>query len=142
MVESGEEWKAEWRTMITKYHTDNKAADPDGYQAWLESEAKRAEEMKAEEAKNKAMSDFQATFQAADTNSNGVLNQAEFVDFSKKMYSNLEAAGYAVLSISDEAFTEAYPILNKITPGTEGISPADMMAQVMYTKQIVAEINA
>ena len=129
------EWQAEWKEMLVKYHNECKANDAAGHQAYLESEVKRAADMQAEEVKNQTMQDFQATFQAADTNTNGVLTEAEFIDFSRKIYGNMEAKGYATLPVTDDQLKEAYAIMNKITPGTDGTSPADIMAQVVFTKK-------
>ena len=47
----------------------------------------------AEETKNERMAEMAATFGAADTNQDGVLNQEEFTDFMGKVKQNVNARG-------------------------------------------------
>ena len=72
----------------------------------------------------------QATFDAADTNSNGKLNETEWFDFCKKNDANQKAAGYHVIDSTDEELKKAYDILVKVGGDSEGV-PLDTVFGVM-----------
>ena len=77
------------------------------------------------------MAMFAATFQSADTNSDGLLDGAEFKDFMGKMAANATAAGIPTQgpdSVEEEMQGKVYAFFNAQTEGTDGISTADFFA--------------
>ena len=52
-----------------------------------------------------------ATFKASDTNGNGKLNRAEFIDHSSKEEANYAAKGWPVFGFTDEEHGGVYDIL-------------------------------
>ena len=73
------------------------------------------------------MEEFNASFGAADTNQDGLLDKAEFIDYESKQHANRAARyGFEPLKGTDEQQGENYDkYWNKITPGTEGVSKQD-----------------
>lgn len=67
------------------------------------------------------MEKAQATFTAADTNSNGKLNETEWFDFCKKSEANQRADGYHVVDGTDEELKKAYDIMLKVGGDSEGV---------------------
>ena len=72
-------WRREWGASLSQEDQDKVAAD---------RAASREDPVKSER-----MAEMAATFSAADTNQDGVLNQEEFTDFMGKMKQNSEARG-------------------------------------------------
>ena len=85
------------------------------------------EAVKAERA-----AEMMATFQAADTNQDGVLDMAEFTDFMGKMSQNAKARGVPAMSEEDvdDATKEAvWGLFNGESEG-DGVKPADIGAVI------------
>ena len=86
-----------------------------------------------EEFKAERMAEMNATFQAADTNQDGVLDKAEFADFMNKMSQNAKARGVPAMSEDDvdEATKDAvWGLFNGESDG-DGVKPADVGAVIM-----------
>ena len=79
-----------------------------------------------EENKDELTAEVTATFNAAATNEEKLLNEAQFIDFAMKMETNYEARGWALPNKSIELLKRSYVILNKVTPGVEGLSLMDI----------------
>ena len=76
----------------------------------------KVEEYKAEK---------QATFAAADTNSNGVLTLAEYRDFAEKSTANAKAKGWAVPDSTDADTEKWWNMMCTIAGTPDGIAKAD-----------------
>ena len=101
-----------------------------------------ADMMATEESKAAAGAEATATFQAADTDGDGLLNLAEFKDFAKKQHSNWIAKGGFGPEPTDANLETAYSVHNSATPETEGISLADYFANVGQYLKVRAEAAA
>ena len=89
--------------------------------------------MADETIKAERMAEMVATFQAADTNQDGLLDKTEFSDFMGKIGQNAGARGipHMVEAAVDEATKEAvWTFFNGQTEGVEGVAPADVQACV------------
>ena len=73
------------------------------------------------------MTEFNATFDSSDTNNDGLLDKAEFIDYESKSHANRTARyGFEPMKATDEQQGENYDkYWNKITGGTEGVSKND-----------------
>ena len=89
-----------------------------------------ADIMATEESKAAAGAEATATFQAADTDGDGLLNFAEFKDFASKTRANWVAKGGVGPEPTEKNMETSYAIHNSATPETEGISLADYFANV------------
>ena len=88
--------------------------------------ATHREETKANPEESKQ--EFMATFGTADTNGNGVLEEAEFNNCMEMLGSNIAAKGVPhkmFSTYSDEGKAAAWAHFNGQTPDTPGVSPAD-----------------
>ena len=83
----------------------------------------------------KAMAD--ATFQAADTDGDGKLNLAEYMDFSAKTRQNSAAAGVTHPETSDAELEQWWNMLVTIAGTPDGISKADHDSITAQIKQAV-----
>ena len=99
-----------------------------------EQNAKNAELRKAfmtdENAKKEMMEEMQATFTAADTNNDGLLDLAEFKDFRSKSEANNTARGGFNPTMSEEDIEAAYNIHNSGNPDKDGVALADIFANM------------
>ena len=78
---------------------------------------------------NKAAADeeMKATFQAADTNNDGLLNLAEFMDFSSKSKENEKARfNGKCFEYTEEISKASWEIINTFNPDTDGVSFEDL----------------
>ena len=98
-----------------------------------------------ETVKAERMAEMMATFQAADTNQDGLLDKTEFADFMGKMSQNATARGVAAMSESDvdeEMKEKVWGFFNGQTAGTDGVSAADVGAAIQAigtrTRELVA----
>ena len=66
-----------------------------------------------------------ATFAAADTNSNGVLTLAEYKDYAEKSTANAKAKGWAVPESTDADAERWWNMMCTIAGTPDGISKAD-----------------
>ena len=101
--------------------------------------------MHGEEGKEERAQVFVATFTAADTNSDGLLDKAELKDFFGKMGANAEAASVPHMKESDtteEDQEKIYALFNAATPGVEGISMQDFGTTMEIFKAKMAEMRA
>ena len=92
-----------------------------------------------EATKAERMAEMAATFTAADTNSDGLLDRAEMADFLAKLGQNAAARGVPHMSeadITEEQKEAVWAYFNGLTGGTDGVSQADFMAgsQAIATK--------
>ena len=72
------------------------------------------------------MQEITDSFNAAATNEDKLLNEAQFVEFSQKLRANNRAKGWDMPETTDEECKRGYVIINKITPGADGVSIADI----------------
>ena len=73
------------------------------------------------------------TFQAADTNADGVLDKAEFTDFMGKMSENAKARGVPAMSeadVDDATKDSVWGFFNGQSEG-DGVKPADIGTAIM-----------
>ena len=97
----------------------------------------------SEETKGERMAEFAATFGTADTNSDGLLDRAEFGDFMVKLGQNAQARGTPHQPDSDYSAEEKdgiYAIFNAKTEGADGVSQADFFAGMMEIGVKVREL--
>ena len=74
--------------------------------------------------------ELEATFKAADTNGDGLLNEAEFLDYSQKQSQN-EQAKYGGTVPYDEASCKLwYAAVNKFSPDVDGVSQDDIHPKI------------
>ena len=107
-------WRKEWIASLSDDQRAAIAADRASYSA--------------EETKAERMGELAATFQAADTNADGLLDQAEFQDFMTKVGQNASARNVpfpAVGDVSDEIKQATFEVFNGITADSAGVSLAD-----------------
>ena len=90
--------------MVEKW---NKFSD-DQKNTWKQ---KFGELMGSPDAIKAAEEEGMATFKASDTNGNGKLNRAEFIDHSKKEEANYEAKGWPGFGYTDEEHGQVYDAL-------------------------------
>ena len=101
-----------------------------------DEKAKAQEERAAwgnEETKAERMAELQASFQAADVNEDGVLSQAEFVDFMGKLAGNLKARGVPSQgpdAINDDMKAKVWALYNAKTADVDGVSLPDFLGVV------------
>ena len=87
------------------------------------------------------MAEFAATFGSADTNSDGLLDRAEFEDFMVKLGQNSAARGVPHqphADYSDEEKNAVYALFNAKNGDADGVSQADFFATMM---EITAKIR-
>ena len=84
----------------------------------------------AEDTKAELMGEMAATFQAADVNTDGVLDRAEFTDFMTKMQQNTVARGVPAAPVDDvpEDIQEKLWAFFNAEGAQEGVSLADFGA--------------
>ena len=90
-----------------------------------ENKAKWEAMMGDEAAMAKFGEDDQAAFMAADTDQDGKLNHAEFIDFSRKQESTAKAQGWHITSSTDEEIEEWWTKMTTIAGTPDAISKAD-----------------
>ena len=98
----------------------------------------RADKQMDEEAKQARQQEMQATFTTADTNSDGLLDKAEFTNFMKMMSQNAQARGVPSMSEDDvaDADKEAiWGLFNGQTADVDGVSPLDVVASMMMVAE-------
>ena len=90
--------------------------------AWTSQCPPDAQEKSMGRPKEDYEAEFEATWGAADTNQDGLLDEAEFLDFTAKMKANEKAfCGFAL--DQDEATIKAfYAAILSLSPGAEGVS--------------------
>ena len=109
-----------------------KAINPDALAKFTAAESAMGEEVK-ETAK--------ATFGAADTNNDGLLVEAEYVNFTEMMLGNYKAAYGDAPAHDEEGCKGIFAVLNQITPGAEGVSTRDLIvAHAVLLAAIAGEI--
>lgn len=120
-------WRVEWLSTLSD---DEKA----------KLQADRAEWL-AEETKAARMAEMAATFQTADTNADGVLNQAEFNSFLEMMQSNTIAKGVPAMNYADveEAMKDKLFAFYDAVGEAPGVTLADFGAGM---NQFAAAIKA
>ena len=104
----------------------------------------RADKQMDEEAKQARQQEMQATFTTADTNSDGLLDKAEFTNFMKMMSQNAQARGVTSMSEDDvaDADKEAiWGLFNGQTPDVDGVSPVDVVAAMMAVAERTKALN-
>ena len=120
-------WRMQWMASLSD---DQKAAMQADRAKWA-----------AEETKQALMQEMAATFQAADTNADGVLDRAEFEDFMQKMQQNAAARGAPSVSaddVSDDLKEKMWAFYD-----AEGAQPGVSMADFgTATQKIAAHIKA
>ena len=89
----------------------------------------------SEDTKAERMQEMQATFQAADTNEDGVLNQAEFVNFVNSMNSNLTARGVPNMGFDGDE-DQWYALYNAESGDQDGVTVANFFS---CTKKLMAK---
>ena len=85
-----------------------------------------------EAVKAERMAEMMATFQAADTNQDGVLDKAEFADFMGKMSQNAQARGIPSMTeadVDEEGKDQVWGFFNGQSEG-DGVKPADVGAAI------------
>ena len=85
----------------------------------------------AEETKAERMAEFGATFQAADTNADGLLDRTEFEDFMGKLAANSVARDVPFQpqdSYSAEEKDAVFGVFNATNAETDGINANDFFA--------------
>ena len=126
--------KAELETLAADNFATYKAQRTEAQRALAEA-AMNAMNGGNEEAKAERMAQFTAVFNESDADGNGRLDAAEYATFWNKYAEiKLQKGEY---TLTDEAVRDRhYALANRITPGEEGISMADMgaMMQVMLPK--------
>ena len=105
-------WHEERQATLTD---DQRASNKEMFKALMADPEKMAA-MKAE---------GDATFQAADTNSNGVLTLAEYKDFIEKSTANSRAAEWHVPDSSEEDMEKWWNFMCGVAGTPDGISKAD-----------------
>ena len=66
------------------------------------------------------------TFAAADTNGDGLLSLAEFLDHNKKWDGNEKARFGVSMGHDDAIVTKTWELINSFNPDTDGVSLEDM----------------
>ena len=97
-----------------------------------------------EATKAERMAEMAATFTAADTNNDGLLDRAEMSDFLAKLGQNAAARGVPHMSEADvtEDQKEAiWAYFNGLTEGTDGVSQGDFMAGSQAIAAKIREIR-
>ena len=85
--------------------------------------------MSDEEFKNTEMAAFNETFNSSDANGDGLLNRDEYIVCTKASEAKEAERGGWVMG-DDEYTGRFYAAANMITPGTDGVSMADMMTAI------------
>ena len=68
-----------------------------------------------------------ATFESADTNNDGVLEEFEYLDFAQKMLGNWKAAYGDAIEYNEAGAKANFAALNQITAGVDGVSAKDLI---------------
>ena len=88
--------------------------------------------MKAWETDKDALeAEITATFNAAATGENGVVNEAQYVDLCQKVDANYDAKGWVMPHNTEAQMKKGYAIINKLTPGVDGVSLNDYWNSLM-----------
>ena len=93
-----------------------------------------------EQTKAERLAELAATFQASDTNNDGLLDAAEFEDFMGKISQNAAARGAPTMdtsAASAELKEKAYALFNSNSDG-DGISQADFLA---VSEKVIAKVR-
>ena len=132
--------RADFKVICVEYATIWAAGAPEDQAKWKAN----GEEMKKgwESDKDTLVAELTETFNAAATNEDKLLNEAQFVDFAMKMEANYEAKGWVLPKKSEELLKRSYVILNKVSPGADGLSLMDIWNQFEKQKEIMAEARA
>ena len=72
------------------------------------------------------MMEFMQCWEDADVNKDEVLDGVEFKTFRNLMAAKMKVRFGASFDLPDAEIADQYNVINKFTPGTEGISKADM----------------
>ena len=99
--------------------------------------------MADEATKAASMAETQATFQAADTNEDGLLQEAELMNFMKMMFQNMGAKGLPTMSedlVTDELKASMWALYNAETEGADGVSMADFFTVGAKIQARMAEL--
>ena len=83
------------------------------------------EQMASEEFRAARMAEYAKMFADADANGDGVLDEAEFRAFTTAGVVKGRSEGHFV-DDSEEKLARSYALANRMTPGVEGVSMADM----------------
>ena len=94
-----------------------------------------------EEYKNTEMAVFNQQFQDADVNNDGVLDRDEYIVFTKVAEAREAARGGWIMD-DDEYTGRFYVAANAVTPGTDGVSMADMMQAIGVVMAKSQELKA
>ena len=91
--------------------------------------------MADEEFKNQRMAEYAKMFADADANGDGVLDEAEYRTFCAAGVAKGRSEGHYV-DDSEEKFARSYALANRVTPGVDGVSMADLGATmpIYHTK--------
>ena len=65
------------------------------------------------------------TFKSSATNEDGLLNQAMYMDFIKKLNGNQMAKHGEAVTWTEDEINQMYEGTNKLTPDVDGVSAAD-----------------
>ena len=72
---------------------------------------------------------------------NGVLNEAQYAELDQKYVEHLEKNFEISMPDAGGDFLQtAYGVVNKLTPGTEGISLADLLKEVKKRDEICTKL--
>ena len=104
-------------------------------EAWME-ERKSDPEFGA-----KQMAKMQGYFTGADANNDGVLDRDEYLEFVRLGEVEAKEQGWWVLE-SPEHVGKVYAVANLITPGTDGVSMADIMQAAGVLGKKMEELKA
>ena len=80
------------------------------------------------------------TFAEADADKDGVLNEAEFINFVGLMKANADQRNDFVPNYTEEQMKEAYAAVNKVNPAKEGLSLDEIVIGRFITNMLVQEM--
>ena len=80
------------------------------------------------------------TFAEADADKDGVLNEAEFINFVGLMKANADQRNDFVPNYTEEQMKDAYAAVNKVNPAKEGLSLDEIVIGRFITNMLVQEM--
>ena len=134
------ELEAEYKKLCEELVVRINAAPAEQQAKWKEDYA-AMKEAYASEQKAELQGELFATFTSCDTNQTGLLNEAQLIDFYQKAHANHVARGWTALEIQEDQIKAAYAILNKLTPGADGVSMLDIANQTQKKADIMKELT-
>ena len=84
----------------------------------------------------KVIGEAEKTFEEADVNKNGVLNEAEFIDFIMKMKASAEERQDFVPDYTEAHMKEGYAAINKLEPNKNGIRLDEIVMARLFIAMI------